>query len=747
MTRLSRYLAGTLARPFLILTLCLFTIMMLERALRLIQEMALLGMPLSHMPPLLTALAPIYVNLALPAALAAALILTTAQLSSAHEIEAMAGNGLSLGRIARPLIAAALIVATLALVVGGWAEPMGRHAWRTARVAALNASRIQNYQPGALYRPDGRTLLTADRIVGDGFAGLFISAVDDEGQSYTATGRRGRVRVDPVTGAMTVTLADGLMLVDRPNGPRTVHFDAMEIVQPLTLDHATWARGRDQKELTLPELIARRNAQHSVTRVAYDSEILSRLMRALSLPLMPLVVLPLIIATPPARRGAAIFVAVTIIVSTHHGINFAKNLGVAREVQPLVAMSVVAAVVIALTAAIWMMGRKQPGPSPLGVLGRLDLLKAFRLRSRHPHISVLPGHTLASYLAWQTGKHALIVLVSLALLLQFVDVIDNGEGLVQRHADIFDFATYLALRLPRVLLQAIPVAALAGPLLAFARMRGSHEMTAIQTSGISPLAMLKMLWPVPLLLGVLLVIVSELLQPPAELHFARWWQHNAPHSPRDEETGPRWFRIGPGLISVAAANAQGDTLRGVTLYTRTADGMLAARTRIPLMRKVGQGWQCAASERWTPQGTRPLPATIWPLPLSPDAVTREFRTVPAITVREAHRALDGNSPATRARAWYQTRIQLALSTPFGPLVMLLLSMPIIFVGHRWKSKARALFIAALAGLCFLIADGVCRVLAMTGVLPALLGGWAAPVLFGLVALWLLLGAERVTRPS
>lgn len=745
MKLLPRYLAGSIARPFLILCLCLFTIMMLERALRLIQEMALLGMPVNHMPPLLAALTPTYLNLAIPAALAAALILVTAQLATGREIEAMAGNGLSLGRIARPMIAASLIVATLALVVGGWGEPVGRHRWRTARVAALNASRIQTYQPGALYRPDAHTMLMADRIDGDSFGGLFLSAVDAEGQSFTATGRTGRVRVDPATGAMTVALNHGMMLVDRPTGPRTVQFDTMEIVQPLTLDRATWARGRDHKELTLPELIARRGAQQGETRNAYDTEILARLMRALSLPLMPLIVLPLILATPPARRGAAIFVAVTLIVSTHHGINFAKNLGVVGEVRPWAGMGMVAASVISATVAIWIMGRGQPGPSPLTMLGWIDWRKGLHLRSGHPHAPALSGHTLASYLAWQTGKFALIVLVSLTLLLQFVDVIDNGEGLVQRHATIGDFITYLALRLPRVLLQAIPVAALAGPLFAFARMRSTQEMTAIQSSGLAPLALLKMLWPVPLMLGLLLVFVSEVVQPPAELHFARWWQASNPLSPHEDEVSSRWFRIGPDLIAVSASNTKGDTLTGVTLYQRASDGALMARIRAPHMNKVEGGWMMAPSERWTPQGTRKLPATLWPAHLTPDAITREFRTVPAITALEARRALDANSPATRAPAWYQTRIQLALSTPFGPLVMLLLAMPIIFAGPRTNAMTRSLFIAGLAGLSFLIADGLCRVLAMTGMIPAALGAWAAPLLFGLVALWLLLGSERVTR--
>src|SRR5688500_8081894 len=62
------YLVRGLAGPFLLITLGACVAMMLERALRLIQEMAAGGAHVSYFFPMLGQLLPYYLNLALPAA-------------------------------------------------------------------------------------------------------------------------------------------------------------------------------------------------------------------------------------------------------------------------------------------------------------------------------------------------------------------------------------------------------------------------------------------------------------------------------------------------------------------------------------------------------------------------------------------------------------------------------------------------------------------------------------------------------
>ena len=72
---LDLYLIRGVAAPFLVITLAVCAAMMLERALRLVHELAGRGADLSYFLPMLGELVPYYLDLALPAAFMVALIL------------------------------------------------------------------------------------------------------------------------------------------------------------------------------------------------------------------------------------------------------------------------------------------------------------------------------------------------------------------------------------------------------------------------------------------------------------------------------------------------------------------------------------------------------------------------------------------------------------------------------------------------------------------------------------------------
>src|SRR5688572_22935908 len=101
---LDLYLIRGAAAPFLWITLAVGAAMMLERALRLVHELAARGADISYFLPLLAQLIPYYLDLAIPAAFMVALVLLVARLDDRLELEAMLASGLSLSRIAAPLV-------------------------------------------------------------------------------------------------------------------------------------------------------------------------------------------------------------------------------------------------------------------------------------------------------------------------------------------------------------------------------------------------------------------------------------------------------------------------------------------------------------------------------------------------------------------------------------------------------------------------------------------------------------------
>ena len=123
---LDAYLVRGVAGPFLIITLAVGTAMMLERALRLIHELAARSADLGYFFPILAWFAPYYVDLALPAAFMVALVLLVARFDDNLEIEAMLASGVSLGRIVLPLVGFGFLIAAAGLATSGWLEPIGQ---------------------------------------------------------------------------------------------------------------------------------------------------------------------------------------------------------------------------------------------------------------------------------------------------------------------------------------------------------------------------------------------------------------------------------------------------------------------------------------------------------------------------------------------------------------------------------------------------------------------------------------------
>ena len=134
--RLDLYLVRGVMGPFLAIFAAISVALMLERALRLIHELAASGADIGYFLPLLGQLVPYYLELAVPLAFMVALVLLIARLDERLELEAMLASGVSLARIAAPLVAFGLVLAALALLFGGWLEPHGRHGFRSLKAEA-----------------------------------------------------------------------------------------------------------------------------------------------------------------------------------------------------------------------------------------------------------------------------------------------------------------------------------------------------------------------------------------------------------------------------------------------------------------------------------------------------------------------------------------------------------------------------------------------------------------------------------
>ena len=632
---LDLYLIRGVAGPFLLIALAVGTAMLLERALRLIHELAAGGADLGYFFPILLQLVPYYLDLAIPAAFMVALVLLVARLDDHLELEAMLASGISLVRIAAPLSALGVIVAAASLVAGGWLEPLGRYGLRTLRAEAINSGQISRLEPRALYHPAESFALTFDGRGPEGqVGGIFVWQRLDDGRELVLTGSSGRIGFAAADRAFGIDLGRGLYVAARPGGtpPNLVAFDSLAFRESLRLRESSWRRGWDQREMTVSELAAALRGGHSeVPRRALQAELYATLARAALVPLIPLLVLPLAFTTKKGRRGLGILVGGVLLAAFHHGMNFAKHLSLSGAVDPRAAILGTTALCAAIVLAVFGSGRKLPSHAPIQAWLKpvAGLLAPFRARARRPR-RPLPGRTPGAYLAGQLAKWTLLSLAAIVLLLQMLALLERGESLISRGFGAAEIGRYVLMQLPLMLQQALPIAALAAAILVFAALARSSEMTAIRAAGVSQWRILMMALPVPLLLSLGAFALSEYAVPRSQLALAAWWAETELPA-RAAEAGPRWFRVGDEIVRARRASPDGRRVADVDIFRRDADGLLAERLTASEAVVGPRGWALHGVERTRFEDGRFSRERVarldWPAPLRPEDVAAWARAM------------------------------------------------------------------------------------------------------------------------
>jgi lipopolysaccharide export system permease protein len=745
------YLIRGLVGPFLLVTGAACVAMMLERALRLIQEMAAAGAHVSFFFPMLGQLLPYYLNLALPAAFLTALVLLIARMDERLELETLLASGVSLGRIAAPLVAAGLVVAGASIVVGGFLEPQGRYGFRSLRIAAVNAGRIRDLQPKAFYQPAEGVALQVDAQEGDVATGLFLRQRTRSGNELVLTASHGRIGLAPGAREIDIGFGPGLYYLHRQgtNGarPLAVRHEGMAFRESLLVENPSWKRGWDQAELTLTELSAALgDGSSDIPPRKIEAELYSRLARSLTLPLIPLLVLPLCVAAKRGRRGLGVAAAAIVLMALHHGLNLARNLGRDTWLDPAVTIGLIMLAFALLVLGLFLWGRHLPSQGPIIAL-RASLSRwRFSLPKRkRGRAMALGGRTISLYVALRFGKWSLACAAAVAVLLQMVDIFDRGDAFVERGLGLADMGHYAWLRLPAIVQQTIPIAALAGGMIAFIHLARSQEMVAIRSAGISQTRLFLMALPPALLMAALIFVLADRVAPRSEVALTSWWRSTEPAAERKPDR-ERWFRIGGEIVQAGRASPDGARLEQVTLYRRDSAGLLTERVSARSAATVDGRWLLDDVEttRIGPGGTMVsrTALTSWETPLRSADVRSFFARSPYITSDAARRSLSAGAPVGQGDAYFRTRLQRMFAEPLAPILMLLLALPLAFASGRTGPSWAALAWAAGGGLAYVVLDGVLTVTAQLGMVPVTIGAWTAPVLFGLLALTVLLYSER-----
>ncbi|HEV8388866.1 MAG TPA: LPS export ABC transporter permease LptF [Dongiaceae bacterium] len=304
--------------------------LLLERLIRLLDLFANRGGPLTLILKMLGNLVPHYLAIAIPAAFFVGILYATLRLSNDSELDVMRASGLSLRRLAAPMVVMAVVLTVASAIILGFLQPYTRYAYRALVYLVTETSWNSAIERGAFFSGfGGKTILIGD--IADGgrtLRKIFIQETDDNGNNIALSAQTGELTNDPRTFALTLILRDGVRVDSKPDGTggKASTFGESSLPLEVVAPEPFRARG-GESELSFLELIrARVERWQNVGQDDVLAEINYRIVRTLTVLFLPFLAIPMGLTSRRQPTSVRIVVGIAILIVYYQALNFGKDM-------------------------------------------------------------------------------------------------------------------------------------------------------------------------------------------------------------------------------------------------------------------------------------------------------------------------------------------------------------------------------------------------------------------------------------
>lgn len=326
---LDRYVLRQLAKPLITSITIGLLVLLAERLVRLLDTTLGKKNSFGVVFEMLAYLVPHYLGLALPLALFLGLLFSFNKLSRDSEIDAFLASGIGLHRLAQPVAILALILAAFSFLIVGWLQPHARYAYRSVVFDVRNVDVFYLAEEGIFMQAGTRTFILDELDRGAGsFERIFLFDNRGAGGIETVTAATGRLIENANTPLPVLRLQDGHRLqIDRmptldageaPPQATVSTFDVADTPLGEVAGKTFRPRGEDERELTLPELIAQQDhPPKGATPNQMRSELHKRIIAMLTLPMLPFLAVPFALGRRRNQRNYRFGIALVLLVAVH----------------------------------------------------------------------------------------------------------------------------------------------------------------------------------------------------------------------------------------------------------------------------------------------------------------------------------------------------------------------------------------------------------------------------------------------
>ena len=345
------YITRLATRPLIIAIVVALLLLLLERMLRLLDFVLDSKGTLDVLFKLLSFMVPHYLGLALPAALLLALIISFERLQRDSELDAFFSSGFGLHQLIRPTLRVAVILTVIAALTFGFLQPFTRYTYRSM-IHDLTHGPIHRYLQEGLFINVKDTTYMVESVDRDRrrFSRVFAFQISDREGSSVVTARLASLEDSPNEPTPRLHLFDGVRMdlgfvgPEAPESrdtevpellPSVASFEQSSIPVELKRSKSFRPRGQDERELTLTELWSEREFPPvGLTRRLLESEFHERVVRILTMLVIPFLAVPLALGRKRVSRAPGMAIGLLVLIAYNKGLDTAGNASTYGSLSP-----------------------------------------------------------------------------------------------------------------------------------------------------------------------------------------------------------------------------------------------------------------------------------------------------------------------------------------------------------------------------------------------------------------------------
>jgi lipopolysaccharide export system permease protein len=514
---LDRYLLRELALPF-VYGGALFTFfLVIDRIYHLTDLLVTKGVPFHLVVQLLVFMLPSFLAHTLPMALLVAVLLAGGRLAGDLEIVAFKAAGVSLLRLLRPVLAAAVVVTLVTAGLTLFVNPIANREFQQQLFRILRARATSGIHERVFNSTFGDIVIYVEDVSPSqvGLRGVLVSDERDPTLSRIITAREGRLLTDEVNRRFTLRLIDGAVNeadIDPTEPPKSLQdgrpaagsatagryrYTVFRIYDmSLSVDSPLKGAPRvekPEKDLSLGELRERiaELARDVHGQTPYVVELHKRFALPLAALVFTLVGFPLAVRSHRGGRSVALAGSLGILVAYYVVTTSLETSALRQSVAvplaiwlPNALFGAIGLVLLAATLREWRPPRVPGLWAALGAAARRTPRLRVR-RRRHATAPVDSTHIVDRYVLRQYLGFMGIGLSVAAVLFIVIDLLQTLDRYVRSKPPLVYIFQHFVYRLPGALHDGLPVVMLVATIFLYLALSRYHELTALKAAGVS----------------------------------------------------------------------------------------------------------------------------------------------------------------------------------------------------------------------------------------------------------------------